>query len=89
MDFTAERKAMVDSQVRVNDVTNHEIHLAMMETPRESFCAPERAFAAYSEEAVTIAGFLGNVIPVILGNLVGGSVLVALVYYLIYRRPAK
>ncbi len=43
MDFTAERKAMVDSQVRVNDVTNHEIHLAMMETPRESFCAPERA----------------------------------------------
>ncbi|MCA0367926.1 MAG: protein-L-isoaspartate O-methyltransferase [Proteobacteria bacterium] len=56
MDFTAERKAMVDSQVRVNDVTNHEIHLAMMETPRESFCAPDRAFAAYSEEAVTIAG---------------------------------
>lgn len=56
MDFTAERKAMVDSQVRVNDVTTPEIHLAMMEVPREAFCAPDRAFAAYSEEAVTIVG---------------------------------
>ena len=56
MDFTAERKAMVDSQVRVNDVTNHDIHLAMLDVPRESFCAPERAFAAYSEDAVVIAG---------------------------------
>lgn len=47
------------------------------------------AFAnAPGAEAVTLAGFLGNIVPVILGNLVGGSVLVALVYYLIYRRPA-
>jgi formate transporter len=29
-----------------------------------------------------------NLVPVIAGNLVGGSVLVALVYYVIYRRPA-
>jgi formate transporter len=28
----------------------------------------------------------GNLLPVIAGNLIGGSVLVALVYYLIYRR---
>lgn len=56
MDFTAERKAMVDSQVRVNDVTNHDIHLAMLDVARESFCAPERAFAAYSEDSVVIAG---------------------------------
>jgi len=27
-------------------------------------------------------------LPVIAGNLVGGSVLVALVYHIIYRRPA-
>lgn len=45
--------------------------------------------AAPGAEAVTIVGFLGNAVPVILGNLIGGSVLVALVYYLIYRRPAK
>jgi formate transporter len=30
-----------------------------------------------------------NLVPVIAGNLVGGSVLVALVYYVIYRRGAR
>ena len=41
--------------------------------------------------AITWAGFLSNLVPVILGNIFGGSVLVALVYHLIYRRapPAK
>jgi formate/nitrite transporter FocA (FNT family) len=29
---------------------------------------------------------LGNLAPVIAGNIVGGSVLVALVYWVIYRR---
>jgi len=33
-------------------------------------------------------GFIKNLIPVILGNLCGGSVIVALIYYLIYRRNA-
>ncbi|WP_191553999.1 protein-L-isoaspartate O-methyltransferase family protein [Brevundimonas aurantiaca] len=55
MDFTAERKAMVDSQVRVNDVTSHEIHKAMMAVPRENYCAPDRIFAAYSDAEVEIA----------------------------------
>jgi formate/nitrite transporter len=31
-------------------------------------------------------GFGSNLIPVTLGNIVGGSVMVALIYYLIYRR---
>ena len=35
---------------------------------------------------VTWLGFLGNLLPVILGNIIGGSVLVGLVYYVIYRR---
>ncbi len=35
------------------------------------------------------SGFIGNLIPVTLGNIVGGSVMVALVYYLIYRRGLK
>jgi formate transporter len=30
-----------------------------------------------------------NLVPVIAGNIVGGSVLVALVYYVVYRRPAR
>lgn len=44
--------------------------------------------AAPGAEAVTLAAFAGNIVAVILGNLVGGSVLVAMVYHLIYRRPA-
>ncbi len=38
-----------------------------------------------AEPSVTWAGFLGNLGPVIMGNLVGGSVLVGLVYRVIYR----
>lgn len=37
-------------------------------------------------DAITWLGFANNLVPVILGNLVGGSVLVGLVYHLIYRR---
>ena len=38
---------------------------------------------------ITWAGFFHNIIPVIAGNLFGGSVLVALVYWVIYIRPAR
>ncbi|KDM91531.1 formate/nitrite transporter family protein [Photobacterium galatheae] len=45
---------------------------------------------ATGADSVTWLGFIGNLIPVILGNLVGGSVLVGLVYYVIYlRKPAS
>ncbi len=37
-------------------------------------------------DGVSVASFLGNLIPVSLGNIVGGSVFVALVYWLIYDR---
>lgn len=40
-------------------------------------------------EAITLAGFAGNLIPVVLGNIVGGGVLVGLVYSVIYRWGAK
>ncbi|WP_101049863.1 formate/nitrite transporter family protein [Macromonas nakdongensis] len=40
---------------------------------------------------VTVAGMLGNWLPVIAGNLLGGSVLVGLTYHVIYQRgrPAE
>ena len=38
-----------------------------------------------TQQALTVAGMFGNLVPVILGNLLGGSVLVGLVYHLIYR----
>ena len=56
MDFTAARKVMVDSQVRVNDVTDRRLQAALLSVPRELFCAPDRAYVAYGEVEVEIAG---------------------------------
>ncbi|MES2835583.1 MAG: protein-L-isoaspartate O-methyltransferase [Pseudomonadota bacterium] len=56
MDFAAARKVMVDSQVRVNDVTDRGLQAALLAVPRERFCAPDRAFSAYAEVDVEIAG---------------------------------
>lgn len=39
--------------------------------------------------AISWAGFFSNMVPVILGNIIGGSVLVGLVYYIIYLRPGE
>lgn len=40
-------------------------------------------------EAITAAGMLSNLFPVVLGNIVGGSVLVGLFYYVIYRKGER
>ena len=37
-------------------------------------------------DSVTVLGFVGNLVPVILGNIVGGSVMVGLVYHIVYLR---
>lgn len=44
---------------------------------------------AVAGQPVELAGLARNLVPVIAGNLVGGSVLVALVYYVIYRWPLR
>ena len=44
------------------------------------------ADAGTAAHTISWAGFLRNLVPVILGNIVGGSVLVGLVYHVIYRR---
>jgi formate/nitrite transporter len=40
-------------------------------------------------ETITWVGFVGNLVPVTLGNIVGGGVFVAAVYWLIYLRRSK
>lgn len=55
MDFAAARKVMVDSQVRVNDVTDRALQAALLETPRERFLRSDRAFSAYAEIQPEIA----------------------------------
>ena len=44
---------------------------------------------AAAGEPVQFSVLWTNLVPVIAGNVAGGSVLVALVYYVIYRRPAR
>jgi len=40
-------------------------------------------------EAFTVSGFFGNLIPVTAGNIIGGSIFVALTYWIIYRRQPE
>jgi formate transporter len=44
---------------------------------------------AQAGQAADFTGLWHNLVPVIAGNIVGGSVLVALVYHVIYVRPRK
>jgi len=55
MDFTAARNNMVESQVRVNDVTDEGLQHAMRHIQRERLCAPSQAFGAYGEVESPIA----------------------------------
>ena len=45
--------------------------------------------AGVTATTVTWGGFFWNLVPVILGNIIGGSVLVGLVYHIIYRRTPR
>jgi len=44
------------------------------------------AAAGVESGTLALSGLLANLVPVTLGNMVGGSLLVALVYYLVYLR---
>lgn len=55
MDFAAARKVMVDSQVRVNDVTDRALQAALLAVPRERFLPQDRAWSAYAEIEPEIA----------------------------------
>ncbi|WP_292053207.1 MULTISPECIES: protein-L-isoaspartate O-methyltransferase family protein [unclassified Brevundimonas] len=73
MDFAAARKVMVDSQVRVNDVTNRELHAAMGSVERERFCAPDRAFSAYADVMPEITAGRRLMLPRDMGKLLEGA----------------
>jgi len=44
---------------------------------------------AAAGDPMPLSGLAHNLVPVIAGNLVGGSIMVALVYYVIYVRPKR
>jgi protein-L-isoaspartate(D-aspartate) O-methyltransferase len=55
VDFRTARRAMVDGQVRTNDVTHLGLIAAMLEIPREIFVPEGRTALAYLDRDVTIA----------------------------------
>jgi protein-L-isoaspartate(D-aspartate) O-methyltransferase len=54
-DFAAQRANMVESQVRVADVTDYAICDAMRAVAREALLAPERRYQAYADAEVAYA----------------------------------
>jgi protein-L-isoaspartate(D-aspartate) O-methyltransferase len=55
VDFSVARRAMVDGQVRTNDVTHLGLITAMLEIPREAFVPEGRAALAYLDRDIVIA----------------------------------
>ena len=55
-DFSAERRHMVDGQVRPADVTDLRIISAMMTVPREQFVPPQAAGLAYLDLGLRVGG---------------------------------
>jgi protein-L-isoaspartate(D-aspartate) O-methyltransferase len=53
--FTAMRRAMVESQLRTNDVNDPVILEAILAVPRENFLPEQRRSAAYIDRAVPLA----------------------------------
>ena len=53
--FAAQRATMVESQVRVADVTDYAIQDAMRLVARETLLAPERAYLAYADTELEYA----------------------------------
>jgi protein-L-isoaspartate(D-aspartate) O-methyltransferase len=76
VDFGTARRAMVDGQVRTNDVTNLGLIAAMLDVPREAFVPESRAALAYLDRDVPIAEATANeparwlVKPVVLARLI-------------------
>lgn len=72
MDFAAARKVMLDTQVRVNDVTDRLLQAAIGVVERERFCAADRAFSAYADVEPEIAGDRRLMLPRDVGKLLQG-----------------
>lgn len=56
MDSAVQRRNMVDSQVRPNDVTDRRIARAMLDVPREAFVPPSKRAVAYMDANLAVTG---------------------------------
>jgi len=75
-DYAHQRQAMVEGQLRVNDVTDQRILAAMLELPREKFVPAARVDLAYVDEDIPLRATSGGkpgrylIEPMVLGRLV-------------------
>ena len=72
MDFAQARKVMVDSQVRVNDVTSSEVVGAFSTIPRETFVPKGMRASAYAELEIETSEARAMWLPRDLGKLLVG-----------------
>ena len=69
MDFAKLRRIMVDSQVRVNDVTSTEVVSAFSTVPREVFVPKSMRASAYAELEIQTADARAMWLPRDLGKM--------------------
>ncbi|MGH6725355.1 MAG: protein-L-isoaspartate O-methyltransferase family protein [Pseudolabrys sp.] len=68
-DFTAERRHMVDGQIRTTDVTDPKVISAMLEVPREQFMPPAMTALAYLDLDVSVGASRRLLRPMVLAKL--------------------
>jgi protein-L-isoaspartate(D-aspartate) O-methyltransferase len=77
VDFRAARRAMVDGQIRTNDVTNLDLIDAMLDVPREAFVPERLAALAYLDRDLALPTRGGTprylVKPVLTARLIQAS----------------
>ncbi len=73
IDVEIARRAMVNSQIRVNDVTDHRLLAAFSTLPRELFVPKAEAATAYAERDIPLGGGRYLIKPRELAKLVHGA----------------
>lgn len=62
-DFAVARTKMVDSQLRTENVTDHDVLAAMGAVPRELFVPPDQRALAYLDKDIPIGGVAAGAFP--------------------------
>src|SRR5438270_7361822 len=60
VDTDAKRLQMINSQLRTNDINDHDLLAAFAATPREKFVAPAQLSLAYADREVASTGPAGR-----------------------------
>jgi len=77
LDFSVARWAMVNGQLRTNDVTNSDLLDAFSVIPRERFVDPSEISVSYADRMVTAVGGIKRMMlkPMVLGRLIQAAMI--------------